>query len=280
LSECTDVDITLNTDVNKIEFEGQYLVSTNHGDFQAESLVVATGGPSIPKMGATDFGLQIAKQFGHKSIAFRPALVPFTFSQQDIGRYFKDLSGLSLEVNISCNDQSFKEMALITHRGISGPAVLQISSYWRKGDPIEIDLLPGIDAVELLLSAQQNRGTTNLKNILNEHFSKRLAHRLARVLMPVDLSDKALGDINQSDLKSFAQILNNWVLTPSGTEGMRVAEVCTGGVDTDALSSKTMQSNKQPGLYFIGETVDVTGWLGGYNFQWAWSSAWAAGQAV
>jgi predicted Rossmann fold flavoprotein len=231
-------------------------------------------------MGATDFGLQIAKQFGHKSIAFRPALVPFTFSQQDIGRYFKDLSGLSLEVNISCNDQSFKEMALITHRGISGPAVLQISSYWRKGDPIEIDLLPGIDAVELLLSAQQNRGTTNLKNILNEHFSKRLAHRLAQVLMPVDLSDKALGDINQSDLKSFAQILNNWVLTPSGTEGMRVAEVCTGGVDTDALSSKTMQSNKQPGLYFIGETVDVTGWLGGYNFQWAWSSAWAAGQAV
>ena len=280
LSECADVDITLNTDVNKIEFEERYLVSTNQGDFQAESLVVATGGPSIPKMGATDFGLQIAKQFGHKSIAFRPALVPFTFSQQDIGRYFKDLSGLSLEVNISCNNQSFKEMALITHRGISGPAVLQISSYWRKGDPIEIDLLPGIDAVELLLSAQQNRGTTNLKNILNEHFSKRLAHRLAQVLMPVDLSDKALGDINQSDLKSFAQILNNWVLTPSGTEGMRVAEVCTGGVDTDALSSKTMQSNKQPGLYFIGETVDVTGWLGGYNFQWAWSSAWAAGQAV
>ncbi|MEO1940670.1 MAG: aminoacetone oxidase family FAD-binding enzyme, partial [Candidatus Thioglobus sp.] len=121
LSECADVDITLNTDVNKIEFEGRYLVSTNHGDFQAESLVVATGGPSIPKMGATDFGLQIAKQFGHKSIAFKPALVPFTFSQQDIGRYFKDLSGLSLEVNISCNDQSFKEMALITHRGISGP---------------------------------------------------------------------------------------------------------------------------------------------------------------
>ena len=170
LSECADVDITLNTDVNKIEFEDRYLVSTNQGDFQAESLVVATGGPSIPKMGATDFGLQIAKQFGHKSIVFRPALVPFTFSQQDISRYFKDLSGLSLEVNISCNDQSFKEMALITHRGISGPAVLQISSYWRKGDPIEIDLLPGIDAVELLLSAQQDRGTTNLKNILNEHF--------------------------------------------------------------------------------------------------------------
>jgi predicted Rossmann fold flavoprotein len=157
---------------------------------------------------------------------------------------------------------------------------LQISSYWCKGDPIEIDLLPDIDAVELLLSAQQSRGTTNLKNILNEHFSKRLAHRLAQVLMPVDLSEKALGDINQSDLKSFAQILNNWVLTPSGTEGMRVAEVCTGGVDTNALSSKTMQSNKQSGLYFIGETVDVTGWLGGYNFQWAWSSAWAAGQAV
>ncbi|SMN17110.1 NAD(FAD)-utilizing dehydrogenases [uncultured Candidatus Thioglobus sp.] len=280
LEECADVDIILNANVDKIDFNEQYLLNTSQGDFQAQSLVIASGGPSIPKMGATDFGLQIAKQFGHKSIGFKPGLVPFTFSQQDISRYFKDLSGLSLEVSISCNGQSFKEMALITHRGISGPAVLQISSYWQKSQSIEIDLLPGIDATKLLLSEQQQRGTTNLKNILNEYFSKRLALRLTQVLISIDLSEKSLGEINQADLKTFAEALNNWVLTPSGTEGMRTAEVCTGGVDTNELSSKTMESSKQPGLYFIGETVDVTGWLGGYNFQWAWSSGWAAGQVV
>ncbi|CAC9579897.1 Uncharacterized protein YhiN [uncultured Gammaproteobacteria bacterium] len=280
LEECADVDIILNANVDKIDFNEQYLLNTSQGDFQAQSLVIASGGPSIPKMGATDFGLQIAKQFRHKSIGFKPGLVPFTFSQQDISRYFKDLSGLSLEVSISCNGQSFKEMALITHRGISGPAVLQISSYWQKSQSIEIDLLPGIDATKLLLSEQQQRGTTNLKNILNEYFSKRLALRLTQVLISIDLSEKSLGEINQADLKTFAEALNNWVLTPSGTEGMRTAEVCTGGVDTNELSSKTMESSKQPGLYFIGETVDVTGWLGGYNFQWAWSSGWAAGQVV
>ncbi len=280
LEECADVDIILNANVDKIDFNEQYLLNTSQGDFQAQSLVIASGGPSIPKMGATDFGLQIAKQFRHKSIGFKPGLVPFTFSQQDISRYFKDLSGLSLEVSISCNGQSFKEMALITHRGISGPAVLQISSYWQKSQSIEIDLLPGIDATKLLLSEQQQRGTTNLKNILNEYFSKRLALRLTQVLISIDLSEKSLGEINQADLKTFAEALNNWVLTPSSTEGMRTAEVCTGGVDTNELSSKTMESSKQPGLYFIGETVDVTGWLGGYNFQWAWSSGWAAGQVV
>ncbi len=280
LSECADADITLQTEINRIEFKGQYVVATNQGDFQAESLVVATGGPSIPKMGATDFGLQIAKQFGHQSIAFRPALVPFIFSQAQMNRYFKALSGVSLEVKMRCNGQSFKERMLITHRGISGPVALQISSYWRKGDAIEIDLLPDIDAVALLLSAQQNHGTTKLNKLLTAHCPKRLAHRLTQVLLPKDFSEKALGDINQAELKAFAKLLNNWVLIPSGTEGMRIAEVCTGGVDTHELSSKTMQSNRQAGLYFIGETVDVTGWLGGYNFQWAWSSGWVAGQYV
>jgi predicted Rossmann fold flavoprotein len=231
-------------------------------------------------MGATDFGLQIAKQFGHKSIGFKPALVPFTFSQNDIDKYFKDLSGLSLEVVMNCNGQSFKEMALITHRGISGPVALQISSYWNKGDALTVNLLPGIDAMDLLLLAQQDKGTTALKNILNEYFSKRLALRFTQVLISIDLSEKTLGEIKKTDLKEFARVLNNWMLIPSGTEGMRTAEVCTGGVDTNELSSKTMGSNKHSGLYFIGETVDVTGWLGGYNFQWAWSSGWAAGQKV
>ncbi len=280
MNECQGVDLELSEEITDIKAEQGYVISSAKGQYQAESLVVATGGPSIPKMGATDFGLQIAKQFGHRSIGFKPALVPFTFSQNDIDKYFKDLSGLSLEVVMNCNGQSFKEMALITHRGISGPVALQISSYWHKNDTLTIDLLPGINAVEVLLSAQQDRGTTALKNILNEYFSKRLAQRFATVLISLDLSEKTLGEINQADLKQFGYTLNNWRLTPSGTEGMRTAEVCTGGVDTNELSSKTMESNKQPGLYFIGETVDVTGWLGGYNFQWAWSSGWAAGQVV
>ncbi len=280
LNECQSVDIELNVEINQIKTDQGFQINTNKAQYQSDSLVIATGGPSIPKMGATDFGLQIAKQFGHKSIAFKPALVPFTFSQMDISKYFKDLSGLSLEVVMSCNGRSFKEMALITHRGISGPAVLQISSYWNRHDQISIDLLPGVDATELLLTAQQNKGTVVLKNILGEYFSKRLALRFSQVLISTDLSKKTLGEIKQTDLKEFGRVLNDWALIPSGTEGMRTAEVCTGGVDTNELSSKTMESNKQPGLYFIGETVDVTGWLGGYNFQWAWSSGWAAGQVV
>jgi predicted Rossmann fold flavoprotein len=280
LAECQSVDIELNVDIDNIAFKQGYQINTNKLQYYTNSLVIATGGPSIPKMGATDFGLQIAKQFGHKSFAFKPALVPFTFSQNDINRYFKDLSGLSLDVSISCNGQNFREMMLITHRGISGPAVLQISSYWHKNDKISINLLPEINATKILLIAQQNKGTTALKNILNQYFSKRLALRLTQTLIATDLSLKTLGEIKQTDLQEFAHTLNNWTLAPSGTEGLRTAEVCTGGVDTNELSSKTMESNKQTGLYFIGETVDVTGWLGGYNFQWAWSSGWATGQVV
>ena len=280
LDECDGVDKVFSAEIKRIEFDKNYTIDSTQGQFQADSLVVATGGPSIPKMGATDFALQIAKQFNLKSIPFKPALVPFTFSQTDIERYFKGLSGLSLEVSMSCNGQSFKEMALITHRGISGPVVLQISSYWKKNDQISINLLPEIDATERLLTAQQNKGTTALKNILSEYFSKRLALRFSQTLIAIDLSEKTLGEIKQTDLKEFGQVLNNWILTPSGTEGLRTAEVCTGGVNTNELSSKTMESSKQPGLYFIGESVDVTGWLGGYNFQWAWSSGWAAGQVV
>lgn len=280
LKNCENADIKLNIEVLKITKKHGYIISTNKEKYQAESLVIATGGPSIPKMGASDFGLNIANQFGLKSIPFKPGLVPFTFHQQDINIYFKDLSGISIDVIISCNHTIFREQMLITHRGLSGPSILQISSYWEKGNPIQIDLLPDLDAAEYLLNMQQQRGKVLLKNILSKFFPNRLANRFANTLGQKQNADTPLSEINKNDLKMFGSYLNNWVITPSGTEGMRTAEVCTGGIDTNELSSKTMESNKEPGLYFIGETVDVTGWLGGYNFQWAWSSGWAAGQVV
>ena len=280
LKNCQKADIELNIEVSAIKQDHGYALSTNKGNFQTESLVIATGGPSIPKMGASDFGLKIANQFGLKSVPFKPGLVPLTFHQQDINIYFKELSGLSIDVIVSCNHVSFREDMLITHRGLSGPSILQISSYWKSGEPIQIDLLPDLDAVEYLLNTQQQRGKVLLKTILGEFFPNRLAKRFANTLGSKKIADITLSEIKKNDLKIFGSCLNNWVITPSGTEGLRTAEVCTGGIDTNELSSKTMESNKQTGLYFIGETVDVTGWLGGYNFQWAWSSGWAAGQVV
>jgi len=282
LEECTQAGVTilLESVVEKIEFNKGYVINTQSQTLRAESLVIATGGPSIPKMGATDFGLQVAKQFGQKSNPFKPALVPFTFRQSDIDRYFKDLSGLSLDVIVTCNGVSFREAVLITHRGISGPASLQASSYWHNGDDLFVNLLPDVDATKVLLEVQQERGKATLKTVLSELFPKRLAERLSNTLLSVELGEITLGEIKQNDLRQFSYCLNNWALQPSGTEGMRTAEVCTGGIDVNNLSSKTMESTKQAGLYFIGETVDVTGWLGGYNFQWAWSSGWAAGQYV
>ncbi len=280
LEQCKRVGIKLESKVESVHFKSQYIVAADGQKYQSESLVIATGGPSIPKMGASDFGLEVARKFGIKTVSFRPALVPFTFHQNDIDRYFKDLSGLSIDALVICNGQSFREGVLITHRGISGPAILQISSYWYKGSEISVDLLPDLDAGDWLLKMQIEHGKTELKTILSKHFPKRLAIRLADTLTDQHLSNLPLGQIKQSDLKMLGATLNNWVLRPSGTEGMRTAEVCIGGVETNELSSKTMESNKHPGLYFIGETVDVTGWLGGYNFQWAWSSGWAAGQVV
>ena len=282
LEECRQVGVTIALDsvVEEIKFHKKYTITTQTETVNAESLVVATGGPSIPKMGATDFGLQIAKQFGMKSNSFKPALVPFTFQQDDIDRYFKDLSGLSIDAIITCNGVSFREGVLITHLGISGPASLQASSYWHKGDKLVINLLPEMDAVKVLLEAQQMRGKATLKTVLSELLPRRFAERLANTLLEIELAELTLGEIKQSDLKQFSKSLNYWSLQPSGTEGMRTAEVCSGGVDVNGLSSKTMESERQIGLFFIGETVDVTGWLGGYNFQWAWSSGWAAGQYV
>ncbi|SGZ79198.1 NAD(FAD)-utilizing dehydrogenases [Bathymodiolus thermophilus thioautotrophic gill symbiont] len=280
LDACQSVTIQRNVNVEHIAYQQHYMLTTNQGKFQASSLVIATGGASIPKMGATDFGLQVAKQFGLKSINFRPALVPFTFHQDDINCYFKDLSGLSIDAIVQCNNQSFREGVLITHRGISGPAVLQISSYWQKGDAITLNLLPDLVASDWLLQMRDKQPKSALKTLLSTYFPKRLAVRLADTLTHKNLSDKALNQIKKDDLITLGATLNHWILTPNGTEGMRTAEVCVGGVSTSELSSKTMQANKQQGLYFIGETVDVTGWLGGYNFQWAWSSGWVAGQYV
>jgi predicted Rossmann fold flavoprotein len=280
LEKCQKADIELNTEVFAIRNESGYKLTTNKEEYQAESLVIATGGPSIPKMGASDFGLKVARQFGLESIPFKPGLVPFTFYQQDINIYFKDLSGISIDVIISCNNTIFREGMLITHKGLSGPSILQISSYWNNGKSIKINLLPNLNAAEYLLQMQQKQGRVLLKTILNKFFPNRLSERFANTLITKKLANITIGEIKKNDLIIFGSCLNNWMLTPSGTEGMRTAEVCVGGVDTEELSSKTMESNKQSSLYFIGETVDVTGWLGGYNFQWAWSSGWAAGQVV
>ncbi|BBB24592.1 conserved hypothetical protein [Isorropodon fossajaponicum endosymbiont JTNG4] len=282
LNECIQVgvDFVFNVLVTSLEFDTKYNLKTNQGDYQANTLVIATGGASIPKIGATDFGLQVAKQFNINTTDFTPALVPLTFHVNDINRYFKGLSGLSLEVVVGCNGQSFRDFILITHKGISGPAILQISLFWHSSDKLSINLLPDIDATDWLIAQQQTRGKATLKTVLSVHFPKRLAQRLANTLLLTPLENTPLGQINKSELSLFGRALNNWQLYPNAAEGLRVAEVCLGGVDTNELSSKTMQVKKQPSLYFIGETVDVTGQLGGYNFQWAWSSGWVAGQMV
>ncbi len=282
-AECqhAGVQLRLNTDVVAIaRQEGaaatRFQLQTSAGMFTCESLVIATGGPSIPRMGSTDFGIHIAKQFGLKNIPFSPALVPFTFSQDKLDGLFAGLAGLSTEVVASCGKGSFRENLLFTHRGLSGPAMLQISSYWQKGMAVEIDLLPERDAYAWLQSVQKQRPKAELKTILGEALPARLAQRLCETLFP----NRPMGQYADKNLQAIAQQLHCWQLTPSGTEGMRTAEVCLGGVDTRELSSKTLEANKVAGLYFVGETVDVTGWLGGYNFQWAWSSGYCAGQMV
>ncbi len=282
-AEChhAGVQLRLNTDVVAItRCEGAeatyFQLQTSAGMFTCQSLVIAMGGPSIPRMGSTDFGIHIAKQFGLKNIPFSPALVPFTFSQDKLDGLFAGLAGLSTEVVASCGKGSFRENLLFTHRGLSGPAMLQISSYWQKGMAVEIDLLPERDAYAWLQSVQKQRPKAELKTILSEALPSRLAQRLCETLFP----NRPMGQYADKNLHAIAQQLHCWQLTPSGTEGMRTAEVCLGGVDTRELSSKTLESSKVAGLYFIGETVDVTGWLGGYNFQWAWSSGYCAGQVV
>ncbi len=250
---------------------GRFHLATSSGPLSADTLVIATGGRSIPKMGASGFAYDIARQFGHRVTALRPGLVPFTF-----GDRFAPLAGVALPVRVSAGGASFDDDMLFTHRGLSGPAILKISSYWREGEAIEIDLLPGLDLRARLAEKKRRAGRRALTTELGELLPGRLVDHLAADL---GLAGN-LADQSDARLAEIAAALTAWRLIPTGTEGWRTAEVTLGGIATEALSSRTMESALQPGLYFIGEAVDVTGWLGGYNFQWAWASAHAAGTAI
>ena len=269
------VDFAFDAPVTEVVREGEgYRVTSDGLVTNATSLVIATGGPSIPKMGATGFAYDLARQFGLKVVEPRPALVPLTLGGDDV--LFRELSGVSAEVAAKHGKAAFREAALFTHRGLSGPAILQISSYWRPGDSIGIDFLPGDNATELLLAEKRARPKATLRSTLDRVLPARLAEALAgRLALNGNLAD-------QSDRKladAGAQ-LGNWTFSPNGSEGYAKAEVTLGGISTDGLSQQTMEAKKTPGLYCIGEAVDVTGWLGGYNFQWAWASGVAAGHAV
>ena len=258
---------------------GLFHLRTARGAFAAPALVVATGGLSIPSMGASGFGYELARQFGHALLPTRAGLVPLTLSGKHQER-LADLSGVALPVTASCNGQDFSNYMLVTHRGISGPSILQVSSYWQPGDSLRLDLLPGRDALEVLLQLQAERPAAELKTLLGELLPKRFAQRLCEVWLPQLQPGRPIRQFNLPQLREVAAVLTEWPLVASGTEGYRTAEVTLGGVDTDGVSSSTMQSRHVPGLYFVGELLDVTGWLGGYNFQWAWASGHAAGSAA
>lgn len=270
LEECSksDVHVKVNCKVKSVDKKNNFIIKTSLGDFESGSLVVACGGLSIPKMGATSFGYEIAKQFGIKLTQTKPALVPLLLSKEDLQK-FKNLSGVSIDTIVSTNEISFRENILFTHKGLSGPAILQISSYLDEGEEIKIDLIPGKDLSGLKNSKEKIELKTYLKNFFAERFTQ--------VLNENYLKSKPLYQYNEKEIENINHLLKNFVLKPVGDEGYEKAEVTLGGVDTDELSSKTMMSKKAEGLFFIGEVVDVTGWLGGYNFQWAWSSAFACG---
>ncbi len=270
------VRMQLKTTVERIDKKDHFQLLTDHGEFSAASLVIASGGLSIPKLGASAFGIDIARQFGLRIVEPVAGLVPlrFTGTEKDA---LQALAGISLDVRIHCRGQSFREALLFTHRGISGPAVLQISSYWRPGDALDINLLPGLDTEAWLAEQEQTHRDMRLDNVLATVLPKRLVQHL---ITSLKLSNRPLKQLSNKQLQHIAVSLTHLQLKPAASEGYRTAEVTVGGVDTRDLSSKTMQANKIDGLYFIGEVVDVTGHLGGFNFQWAWSSGYVAGQAV
>ncbi len=278
LDECAAAGVRVETGcaVKQVRHEdAAFRLDTALGVFSAPALVVASGGLSIPSMGASGFGYDLARQFGHRVLATRAGLVPLTLSGKHQER-LADLAGVALPVEARCNGASFRNFMLLTHRGISGPAILQISSYWTPGDDLRLNLLPDVDAFDWLFAQKAERADAELKTVLDEHMPKRFAQRLCEHWLP----NKPLRRYREAELREIAAQLGDWPLVASGTEGYRTAEVTLGGVDTDELSSTTMQSKRVPGLYFIGEVVDVTGWLGGYNFQWAWASAHACGMAL
>lgn len=265
------VQIFTGTHVTEVRRPDEFVLTTAKQEFRTPALVIATGGLSIPKMGATAFGYETAKQFGLRIRPTRPALVPLTFAPEDCEHY-SDLAGISVEVIASVANQSFREKMLLTHRGFSGPAILQISSYWRPHQPIALDLVPERLATAALQSPGTRRDLQSVKQALHNLLPRRFADCWVENNPPLALSNQAL--------EEWELRLHHWTITPAGTEGYDKAEVTAGGVDTDELSSKTMESKKAPGLYFIGEVVDVTGHLGGFNFQWAWASGYCAGQAI
>ena len=278
LTECTQhqVEIRLNQTVNEITKKGNlFTLKSNNQQYTCESLVIATGGLSIPTLGSSPFGYQIATQFGLHVYPTRAGLVPFTLHTEDKEKY-ESLAGISVESNVHCNKQSFKENILFTHRGLSGPAILQISSYWNPGDTINCTFLPEINFEEILIKAQIESGESQLKTILSELFAK----RLLSVLFDENQLCKPIKQLSIKDRKTIIDTLENFSIKPNGTEGYRTAEVTLGGVDCNEICSKRFEAKKMPGLFFIGEVLDVSGWLGGYNFQWAWSSGWAAGQVA
>jgi hypothetical protein len=253
-----------------------FILETNQRNISSRTLVIATGGLSIPQIGASSFGYRVAEQFGINVTLLRPALVPLIFKPEQLAG-FSALSGIVVDAAVSCNGAEFRENLLLTHRGLSGPAILQISSYWRPGLPIHIDLLPDIDAAEWLLAHRHS--TILLPNLLTQHLPKRFAQAWIEAILHGE-PPRPINQYDEKSLRDIATQLHDWQVTPCGTEGYRKAEVTLGGIDTRELSSKTMEAKKVPGLYFIGEVVDVTGHLGGFNFQWAWASGYAAGQFV
>ncbi|MBP6770549.1 MAG: NAD(P)/FAD-dependent oxidoreductase [Reyranella sp.] len=267
LDECAavGVDVRVAHKITRVEKSDRFTVVTDHGDFSAASVVLATGGLSIPKMGATGFAHEVARHFKLRVTDTRPALVPLTLPVPEI-------SGVSLDVEARCDRARFREAMLFTHRGLSGPAILQVSSYWKPGQEIVVDLLPDLDAGSFLKERKRTRPKAELRTILAEVLPQRLAQSVAPEGLMANQRDR--------DLETLANRLKAWTFVPTGTEGYAKAEVTLGGIDTDGLSSKTMEAKKVLGLFAIGEAVDVTGWLGGYNFQWAWSSGWVAGESA
>lgn len=277
LDECKKAGnkVQLETEIKNIEHrDGVFFVATNKGAVTAKSLVVACGGPSIPKMGATGFGYKIATQFGLNVIEPRAGLVPLTFTD-DLKIPLKTLSGVSTDIVVQHGKTQFDEALLFTHRGLSGPAILQISSYWHPGETIEINMAPGENILETLTNMRRDRPRLSPLGFLKTYLPDRLADYVVG-----QFPHERLADMNNKALQTMADAVNRWTVKPAGNEGYRTAEVALGGVDTNELSSKTMESKSVPGLYFIGEVVDVTGHLGGHNFQWAWASAFAAGKAL
>ncbi|MFT4034719.1 MAG: NAD(P)/FAD-dependent oxidoreductase [Patulibacter sp.] len=279
LDECRQVGVELHvrTCVHQIDrAEEGYLLDTDLGPVRAQSVVIATGGLSIPTLGSTGFGYDVARAFGHRVLPTRAGLVPFTVTDRRLSELCNELSGTSADAVVRCNGQSFRENILFTHRGLSGPAILQISSFWQPGDVVEINLLPDEDAARWLRERQATRPSVELKTLLGERFTKKMAARLTDEWF----ASKPLKQYTAAELEAIAVQLSAWQLRPGGTEGYRTAEVTLGGVDTREISSKTMESRASPGLFFIGEVLDIAGHLGGFNFQWAWASGHAAGAVV